>query len=395
MQQYIDLAFNVRQNGYSKDDRTGTGTTSLFGYQMRFDLQKGFPLVTVKKTNFDAIKVELDWFLKGLTNANYLRERNCKIWDEWAITEEQADQDYVLSFSERYSIYAETNGPIDDGGFAVILNKLGLAKDPNQLTEDQHHQILDFLSAPRTIKYKELGIEEGECGPIYGRQWRSWFCPDGRVIDQIAEVIQLLKTKPDSRRLIVNAWNPFVLPDESKSPHENVLMGRMSLAPCHVMFQFYSREMTLSERLIVLKNIHTEYPGTVDDFRAEHTSLDDAIEALDRFGIPKRSLSCQLYQRSADLFLGVPFNIASYVLLTHMVAQVTGHAVGEFIHTFGDVHFYNNHLKQVDEILTRKPKPLPKLWLNPIITDIFNFTVDDILIEGYDPHPFVAGKVSV
>jgi len=269
MQAYLDLLSKVLNDGAEKADRTGTGTRSIFGYQMRFDLAEGFPLVTTKKLHLKSIIHELLWFLKGDTNIAYLKENGVGIWDEWA--------------------------------------------DKN-----------------------------GNLGPVYGAQWRSWKTADGRTVDQIASVIHDLKTNPFSRRHIVTAWNPGEI-------------GDMALAPCHCLFQFY------------------------------------VVEGKD--GV--RRLSCQLYQRSGDIFLGVPFNIASYALLTHMVAQVTGLAPGDFVHTFGDAHLYLNHFKQAGEQLSRTPRPLPRLKLNPAINSIFDFRFEDIEITGYEPWPAIKAEVAV
>ena len=264
MDQYLDLIRRVRTEGVRKTDRTGTGTLSIFGHQMRFDLARGFPLVTTKKLHLKSIIHELIWFLKGDTNIAYLKANGVSIWDEWA-------------------------------------------------------------------------DENGDLGPVYGKQWRSWATPDGRTIDQIAEAVEALRTNPDSRRIIVTAWNPADIPD-------------MALAPCHCLFQFY---------------------------------------------VAEGRLSCQLYQRSADVFLGVPFNIASYALLTMMMAQVTGLQPGEFIHTFGDAHLYLNHLEQADLQLTRRPRPLPTMRLNPEVRDIFAFRYEDFELTGYDPHPHIKAPVAV
>jgi len=263
-QQYLDLLRLVLETGVDRPDRTGTGTRSLFGAQMRFDLGKGFPLLTTKKLHLKSIVYELLWFLRGETNVRWLQERGVKIWDEWA-------------------------------------------------------------------------DENGDLGPVYGSQWRSW--PDGKggSIDQIANVIHSIKTKPDSRRHIVSAWNPAEV-DE------------MALPPCHCLFQFY---------------------------------------------VAEGRLSCQLYQRSADIFLGVPFNIASYALLTHMVAQVTGLQPGEFIHSFGDVHLYSNHVQQAHEQLAREPRPFPRLRLNPERGAIFDFAYEDFAFDGYDPHPHIKAEVAI
>ena len=264
MQPYLDLMRHVRDHGTRKTDRTGIGTLSVFGHQMRFDLAEGFPLVTTKKLHLKSILHELLWFLAGDTNTAYLKANGVSIWDDWANV-------------------------------------------------------------------------HGDLGPVYGRQWRSWAAPDGRTIDQIQEVVEMLKTTPDSRRMIVSAWNPADIPD-------------MALAPCHCLFQFY-----------------------VADGR----------------------LSCQLYQRSADIFLGVPFNIASYAALTLMMAQVTGLKPGEFVHTFGDAHLYLNHMEQVELQLARAPRALPRLQLNPAVRSIFDFKFDDFTLLGYEPHPHIKAPVAV
>jgi thymidylate synthase len=274
MKQYLDLIKEVRDNGIEKTDRTGTGTKSIFGHQMRFNLADGFPMVTTKKLHLKSIIYELLWFLKGDTNIAYLKENGVKIWDAWA-------------------------------------------------------------------------DENGDLGPVYGFQWRNW---NGDGIDQISELIDTLKSNPDSRRMLVSAWNPSVLPDTSISFAENVKNNKAALPPCHAFFQFY---------------------------------------------VADGKLSCQLYQRSADIFLGVPFNIASYALLTIMIAQVTGLEYGDFVHTFGDAHIYNNHLEQIDLQLSREPRPLPKMKLNPSVKNIFDFNFDDFELADYDPYPHIKGLVSV
>ncbi len=274
MKQYHDLVRHVLEHGAVKEDRTGTGTKSVFGYQMRFDLSEGFPMVTTKKLHLKSIIYELLWFLKGDTNIAYLQENGVRIWNEWA--------------------------------------------DP-----------------------------QGNLGPVYGHQWRNW---NSEEIDQIKEVIDTLKNNPDSRRMLVSAWNPSVLPDTKQSFAENVAQGKAALPPCHAFFQFY---------------------------------------------VADGKLSCQLYQRSADIFLGVPFNIASYALLTMMMAQVCGYAPGDFVHTFGDAHIYSNHLEQLELQLSREPRHLPKMILNPEIRDIFDFTVEDFTLTDYDPHPHIKGAVAV
>ena len=274
MQQYLDLVKHIQQHGVEKTDRTGTGTKSVFGYQMRFDLSEGFPLVTTKKIHVKSVIFELLWFLKGDTNVGYLTENGVRIWNEWA-------------------------------------------------------------------------DENGNLGPVYGHQWRNW---NDEGIDQIKEVITSLKNNPDSRRMLVTAWNPGVLPDTKVSFSENVANNKVALPPCHAFFQFY---------------------------------------------VAEGKLSCQLYQRSADVFLGVPFNIASYALLTLMMAQVCGLEPGDFVHTFGDAHIYSNHKEQIEEQLARDTKPLPKMVLNPEIRDILDFDYEDFDLIGYDPHPLIKGKVAV
>ncbi len=274
MQQYLELLQHILKNGTDKSDRTGTGTRSVFGYQMRFDLAEGFPIVTTKKLHLKSIIHELLWFLKGDTNIKYLKENGVRIWDEWA-------------------------------------------------------------------------DENGNLGPVYGKQWRSWEGVDGKVVDQVSDIIQQIKTNPDSRRLIVSAWNVAELPE-------------MKLMPCHCLFQFY-----------------TSPPAPLQN------------------GEGRRRLSCQLYQRSADVFLGVPFNIASYALLTMMIAQVCDLEPGEFIHSFGDVHLYNNHFEQAELQLTRKPFALPQMKINPEVKNIFDFKFEDFELLNYQSHPAIKAPVAV
>ena len=274
MKQYLDLVNHVLKSGNEKSDRTGTGTKSVFGYQMRFDLSEGFPMVTTKKLHLKSIVYELLWFLKGDTNIKYLNENGVKIWDEWA--------------------------------------------DSN-----------------------------GDLGPVYGFQWRNW---NNNGIDQIIDVIEALKSNPNSRRMLVTAWNPGVLPNTDKSFEENVANGKAALPPCHAFFQFY---------------------------------------------VHKNKLSCQLYQRSADIFLGVPFNIASYALLTEMIAHVCGYESGDFIHTFGDAHIYNNHIDQLNLQSSREIRKLPILKIKRKVTDIFDFKFEDFEILNYNPHPHIKGKVAI
>lgn len=274
MKQYLDLIKHIRDKGIQKEDRTGTGTKSVFGYQMRFDLEDGFPMLTTKKLHLKSIIHELLWFLNGDTNIKYLQENNVKIWNAWA-------------------------------------------------------------------------NEDGDLGPVYGHQWRNW---NSEGIDQITQVIQTIKTNPDSRRMLISAWNPSVLPDTSVSFSENVANGKAALPPCHAFFQFY---------------------------------------------VADGKLSCQLYQRSADAFLGVPFNIASYALLTLMVAQVCDLKPGDFVHTFGDAHIYNNHLEQINLQLSRTPRKLPQMEINSNIKNIFDFKFEDFNLVNYNPHPHIKGAVSV
>jgi thymidylate synthase len=276
MQQYLTLLRHILDNGVEKSDRTGTGTVSVFGYQMRFDLQHGFPMVTTKKLHLKSIIHELLWFLKGDTNIKYLKDNGVGIWDEWA-------------------------------------------------------------------------DENGNLGPVYGHQWRSWTGADGKTYDQIKDVLHQIKTNPDSRRMIVNAWNVADLP-------------KMALSPGHALFQFYVSPLPASP---------------------------------EGGGAPKARLSCQLYQRSADAFLGVPFNIASYALLTMMMAQVCGLEPGDFIHTFGDVHLYSNHIEQTKLQLTREPFPLPTMRLNPEVNDLFDFRFEDFTLENYQSHPHIKAPVAV
>jgi thymidylate synthase len=279
VKQYLDLVRDVVDNGTDKSDRTGVGTRSVFGRQVRFDLARGFPLPTTKTIHLRSVIYELLWFLAGSTSNRWLNERGVRIWDEWASA-------------------------------------------------------------------------SGELGPIYGHQWRSWACPDGSTVDQMADLVQAIRTDPDSRRLLVSAWNPAALPLDGLSPQENVARGRMALAPCHCLFQFY---------------------------------------------VCHGRLSCQLYQRSADLFLGVPFNIASYSLLTHMIAQQCDLNVGDFVHCFGDLHLYKNHLTQeiVFEQLRREPRSLPRLTIERRPASLFDYELEDFRFDGYDPHPAIRAPIAV
>lgn len=292
MKAYHDLIHRVLAEGVHKEDRTGTGTLSVFGHQMRFDLQAGFPMMTTKKLHLKSILHELIWFIRGETNIRYLCQNGVRIWDDWPYAKYKASGDFqgedIRGFAERIA---------EDSAFAE---------------------------------------KWGELGPVYGHQWRSWPGPNGAV-DQLKQVLEDLRRNPDSRRHIVSAWNPGYI-------------DQMALPPCHAFFQFY---------------------------------------------VAEGKLSCQLYQRSADIFLGVPFNIASYALLVHFMARDLGLGVGDFVHTLGDAHIYSNHIDQVKLQISREPRTLPTLWLNPDVTSLFDFTFDDVRLEGYDPHPHISGAVAV
>ena len=314
MKQYLELLEKIKQEGIEKSDRTGTGTKSIFGYQMRFDLSKGFPILTTKRVPFGLIKSELLWFIKGDTNIRYLLQHNNHIWDEWAFKRYVESPDY-------------TGEDMTDFGRRSL-------QDP--VFKEVYEKELETF-CQRILNEDDFAAKYGELGNIYGSQWRHWKTTQGETIDQLAQVIEMLKTSPDSRRLLVSAWNPEDVPS-------------MALPPCHTMFQFY---------------------------------------------VADGKLSCQLYQRSADVFLGVPFNIASYALLTHLIANEVGLEVGEFVHTLGDAHLYLNHLEQVDLQLSRETYELPQLVLKHPEKSLYDLEVTDVVLEGYECHPTIKAPIAV
>lgn len=399
MQNYLDLLQDILDNGTQKGDRTGTGTISVFGRQIRFDLRKGFPLVTSKFVPLKPIAVELDWFIKGDTNIKYLVDNGCKIWNEWALTQEHLEnikQDYHLTNLERFEMYLNKI-EIEQGVDAKFNEHIKFTKTNGGLSVEEGNKILDAAGIPETVNYYN-GHKVGDLGPVYGKQWRSWNTTSGKTIDQLKEVIDLLKTKPNSRRIIVSAWNPEDLPDESISPQDNVLNDKMALAACHTLFQFYTRDMTDLEKIQYLFETDEETwnkltPNSIETYSEK--DIDSVNEYFKQNNLPTKYLSCQLYQRSADIFLGVPFNIASYALLTELIAKSVNMVTHEFVHTFGDVHIYNNHIEQIKLQLTREPKPLPKLIFKPEFTDVLNFKFTDVELQDYEHHPAIRGKVSV
>ncbi|MFD0958965.1 thymidylate synthase [Paenibacillus chungangensis] len=313
-QAYLQLLKDVLEQGVRKDDRTGTGTISRFGYQMRFPLQDGFPLLTTKRVPFRLIASELLWFMKGDTNIRYLLQNNNGIWNEWAF--------------KRWVESKEYNGP--------DMTDFGLRSQRDEAFARKYEEEMESFTH-RVLHDDEFARTYGELGDVYGKQWRQWRTSQGEYIDQLKDVIEAIKTNPDSRRLIVTAWNPEDIPS-------------MALPPCHTMFQFY---------------------------------------------VSEGNLSCQLYQRSGDIFLGIPFNIASYALLTHLIAHECGLGVGDFVHTIGDAHIYSNHIEQIEIQLSREPRELPKLILNSDKRSIFDFELDDMRVVQYEPHPSIKAPVAV
>lgn len=312
--EYLELLQHVLDHGVKREDRTGTGTLSVFGYQMRFNLEEGFPLLTTKRVPFRLVASELLWFIKGDTNIRYLLRHNNHIWNEWAF--------------KRWVESPEYDGP--------DMTDFGLRSQRDEAFNARYLEQMDRF-VKRVLEDDDFASKYGELGDVYGKQWRAWRTSTGETIDQLQQAIDLIKHHPESRRIIVSAWSPEDIP-------------AMALPPCHTLFQFY---------------------------------------------VADGKLSCQLYQRSADIFLGVPFNIASYALLTHMIAHECGLEAGEFVHTLGDAHIYLNHLDQVRLQLGRDPRPLPRLKLNPEVKSVFEFDLDDLQVEGYDPHPTIKAPIAV
>lgn len=315
-QQYLNLLKHVLDRGVKKEDRTGTGTISVFGYQMRFDLNDGFPLLTTKRVPFKLIVSELLWFIKGDTNIRYLLQHKNNIWNEWAFKRWVESTDY--------------SGP--------DMHNFGLRSQQDEAFRAQYEE-QEAIFIQRILEDDQFALQYGDLGNVYGKQWRRWQTSEGETMDQLGNVIAEIKRNPDSRRLIVSSWSP-----------EDATPDRAALPPCHTLFQFY---------------------------------------------VAEGRLSCQLYQRSGDIFLGIPFNIASYALLTHMIAQECGLQVGDFVHTIGDAHIYVNHLEQIETQLGREPRTLPELRLNPDVKSVFDYEVSDIAVVGYDPHPSIKAPVAV
>jgi len=385
MQAYRSLVERILAHGKRRPDRTGKDTISLFGEQIRFNLREGFPLLTLKQTNYRAIAAELVWFLEGSTDNERLHELGSKIWDEWAIPED-VYADRKLSFYERCVLLGEKLNMTADQARRVVRNKG---------SDSVRDEYLDSESIPTTEP--KLVKPKGALGPIYGHQWRTWTIDmhNGAVhIDQLKDLVRRLKANPWSRRHIVSAWNPIDLPDETFTPQHNVVLGRMALAPCHTLWQCYVEELTIQERMDIF-NTSAEFSGLK---MADTVGSDPKLqhELLDKLGIKRCALSLQLYQRSADTFLGVPFNIASYATLVHLLANECGYAVGDLIIAFGDVHVYVNHLEQANEMLSRAEYSLPTLNL-PSEVNISVHSVDAIVaaLTNYQSHPFIKADVAV
>lgn len=406
MKQYQDLMTEVFAKGTPKKDRTGTGTLSIFGHQMRFNLQEGFPLVTTKRCHLRSIIHELLWFLKGDTNIQYLKDNGVTIWDEWCLAEDEVVNKPLVK-SERAKLAVE--------GEYCKEDLLQLIKKLDKMGPVAGQQYLDEMGVPKTLP--SIMRRAGDLGPVYGKQWRAWqhheiIAADDKEgldnatskggewiaggddlmngdttpyvyrfeTDQIAKVMDQLKNDPDNRRIIVSAWNVADLDD-------------MALAPCHAFFQFYTREMSLDDRVQWAEENDNELWS--DYIHATFVDENTRLGWLDKAGVPTRKLSCQLYQRSCDIFLGLPFNIASYALLIHMFAQQANMVVGDFVWTGGDVHLYSNHLEQARTQLGRTPRALPKLIIKRKPDSIFDYKFEDFDIEGYDPHPAIKAPVAI
>lgn len=392
MKDYISLGWEILNKGNTRPDRTKTGTKSLFGPQLHFDLRRGFPLVTTKKVDIRPVIAELLWFLEGSTSALRLNELGAKIWDSWALPEDNLFE-YDLPGQVLATEYATLKGVTLKEAVAELTacdHADGLSHEDDFNTDPTKGGLKKIVEAGIELKGRKVLQRKGELGPIYGYQWRSWPAANGEHIDQISDLVSGLIKNPYSRRHIISAWNPADLPDETLSPQENVKRGKMALAPCHTMFQFYAEDIPLDERLqLAWEAKHHLAPSLME-------MHEDAINSLlDSIGIPKHYLSCKLYQRSADLPVGVPYNIASYSMLIMMIAQVTGMVAKDFFHSFGDVHVYGNQIELFKEQLVRTPFKLPKLTLNPQVKDLFAFKISDFTLEGYEHHPFIRYPVAV
>lgn len=382
MKQYLKLLKNVRDTGHVKKDRTGTGTLSVFDRNMRFDMASGFPLLTTKRIHIRSMVHELLWFLSGDTNIKYLNDNKVRIWDEWALKEDETigytmDNGERVRYANHHKLYPGTQ--------AELITHLNSLRD-----DDLGHAYLDSLGVPRDIT--NVVKHKGDLGPVYGHQWRRWRGLDGIAHDQIKTAMKQLQEDPDNRGIIVSAWNVSDL-------------DKMALRPCHTMFQFYTRELDADElveqaELVLGRDVWIDQLETVG---CENEDNEVLAAALDHFNfdkelsakVPRRAISCKLFQRSADLFLGVPFNVASYSLLLHMFAQQLNMVPGEFAWTGTDVHVYSNHLEQVDLQLTREPKPLPRLVIKHKPDSIFDYKFEDFEFEGYNPDDNIPATVAI
>lgn len=403
MNNYLRLLEHVLNNGRAKSDRTGTGTLSVFGPQLEFDLSEGFPLVTTKKVHLKSIIHELLWFLRGSTNAAELQAVGVKIWDEWAAPEDVFCRQKMSYYETKVAWAAMKKITIADADAKIMeMTKQLRADYPEQSTDVIDHLVRDALLRDGAPEYKEvLQTAKGELGPVYGKQWRAWQTPSGKV-DQIANAIERLKTNPDCRRIIVSAWNVAQL-------------DQMALMPCHNFFQFHTEELTPAERLQLAwdkKRDAKDYDVRLDRLYDEFLMLSTNAPApeqgfitgsvvnevhayMDKLRIPRRILNCKFNMRSADLFLGVPFNIASYSLLTMMIGQVVNMVPGKVILTMGDAHIYSNHIDQVKEQLSRTPRPLPRMEIAKDVSHIDDFRFEDFTLHEYDPHPTIKAPVAV